>query len=36
MKEYAIYLGRFSPIHKGHQRIIENMLEKYGTENCLK
>lgn len=35
MKEYAIYLGRFSPIHKGHQRIIENMLEKYGTENCI-
>ena len=29
-----IVLGRFAPIHNGHQLLITAMLEKYGSENC--
>jgi cytidyltransferase-like protein len=30
-----VILGRFCPIHKGHQMIIDKMIEKFGIENCL-
>lgn len=31
----AVLVGRFSPLHKGHQLIIDYMVKKYGIENCL-
>jgi cytidyltransferase-like protein len=34
-KVFHVFLGRFSPIHKGHQMIINKMIEKFGIENCL-
>jgi len=37
MKSEAVYvlLGRFSPIHKGHQMLINQMIKSFGEENCL-
>lgn len=35
MKTLHIFLGRFSPIHKGHQMIIDKMINAFGIENCL-
>ena len=31
----GIYMGRFSPIHIGHEAVIEKMLEKYGEVRSL-
>ena len=31
----AVLIGRFSPLHIGHQMIIDYMIKKYGVENCL-
>lgn len=28
-------MGRFSPLHKGHQMIIDYMIKKHGIKNCL-
>lgn len=30
MQKQAIYLGRFSPIHIGHEYVIQQMLNRYG------
>lgn len=30
-----VFLGRFSPLHLGHQKIIDKMISLYGIENCL-
>lgn len=30
----GIYMGRFSPLHLGHEFIINRMLEKYDYSNC--
>jgi len=27
MSKYGVFLGRFSPIHKGHQHIIDKILQ---------
>ncbi len=34
-KSVCVYLGRFSPFHRGHQTAIDQMVEENGTENCL-
>lgn len=34
-KEINVFLGRFSPIHKGHQIIIDKMINNYGVKNCM-
>lgn len=31
----GVVLGRFSPLHKGHQMIIDYMIKKHGIKNCL-
>lgn len=31
----AVYIGRFNPLHLGHARVIDAMIQKYGVENCL-
>ena len=31
----GIYVGRFNPMHKGHETIIRQMFEACGVENCL-
>lgn len=33
--EVAVYLGRFSPLHKGHQKIIDRLIQKYGYQNFI-
>jgi len=33
--KYAVYLGRFSPIHKGHQKVISKMVSKFGYKSSL-
>jgi bifunctional NMN adenylyltransferase/nudix hydrolase len=34
-KKTAAYIGRFNPIHAGHMKVIERMLELYGKDNSL-
>ncbi len=34
-KEINVFLGRFSPIHRGHQIIIDQMINNYGIKNCM-
>ena len=31
----AVLVGRFSPLHIGHQMIIDYMVKRHGVENCL-
>jgi len=31
----AALVGRFSPLHIGHQTIIDYMVKRHGVENCL-
>lgn len=35
LKTKYVFLGRFSPLHKGHQMIIDKMISEFGIENCL-
>jgi len=35
MKIIAVYCGRFNPIHKGHEMVIQEMINKFGIENSL-
>ncbi len=30
-----VFLGRFAPLHLGHQKIIDKMISLYGINNCL-
>lgn len=30
-----VFLGRFAPLHKGHQMIIDSLVKKFGSGNCL-
>lgn len=34
-KQYNVYLGRFSPLHKGHEAVINGIINKYGADNLL-
>ncbi len=31
----AVYVGRFNPMHLGHEAVIAAMLKQFGAENCL-
>jgi len=33
--KYNVYLGRFSPLHKGHEAVINGVIERHGTDNLL-
>jgi hypothetical protein len=33
--EYALYVGRFNPVHLGHTCTLDTMLETYGADKCL-
>lgn len=35
MKNTAVFLGRFSPLQKGHISIIDKMIHKHGIDNSL-
>lgn len=35
MSAYGVYVGRFCPIHKGHERTIKEILNQYGPEKTL-
>jgi len=35
MKKYGIFLGRFSPLHNGHIRVINKMKDIYGDSKSL-
>ena len=35
MKKLAIYVGRFNPIHAGHEAVINKMIADCGIDNCL-
>lgn len=35
MASLAVHVGRFSPPHRGHERIIRGLLDHYPPENCL-
>lgn len=35
MKQKSVYLGRFSPFHKGHQAQLQRIIDEYGIENVL-
>ena len=34
-KRYNVYLGRFCPLHRGHEQIISSVIEKYGSDNLI-
>lgn len=34
-KVYGVYIGRFSPFHKGHEMILRKMISEYGINGCL-
>ena len=31
----GVFLSRFSPLHKGHQLVIDKMIADFGSKNCL-
>lgn len=33
--EIAVFVGRFCPIHSGHEWIVRHMIQEFGLENCL-
>lgn len=35
MDKQGVYIGRFCPIHAGHERVIRTMLAECGVENSL-
>lgn len=35
MKKFGIFVGRFSPLHLGHEAVIRHMIEECGLENCI-
>ncbi len=35
MKKFGIFVGRFCPVHTGHEAVINNMLGECGADNCL-
>lgn len=35
MSTFGVYVGRFCPIHKGHERVVRQMLERFDPSNVL-
>lgn len=35
MDTKGVYIGRFSPMHIGHESVIRAMLEEHGRKNCV-
>lgn len=35
MTKYGVLVGRFSPLHLGHEKIIQNMIDDCGIDNCV-
>ncbi|NTV41075.1 MAG: adenylyltransferase/cytidyltransferase family protein [Candidatus Moranbacteria bacterium] len=33
--DHGVYVGRFNPIHLGHEAVIAKMLERFGVKNSL-
>ena len=33
--KYGIFVGRVCPLHLGHQKIIQKMIDDCGVDNCL-
>lgn len=34
-QRFGVYVGRFSPMHVGHQKLIETLLREYGDDHLL-
>jgi cytidyltransferase-like protein len=34
-KQFGVYVGRFNPIHLGHEQVIQSMIDECGENNCL-
>ncbi len=34
-KQYSVLLGRFCPLHLGHQKIVDRLIQKFGEANIL-
>ena len=32
--QFGVFVGRFNPLHLGHERVIRHMLEQCGLERC--
>ena len=32
--KYGVFVGRFNPIHVGHEKVIDAMIKDVGIENC--
>lgn len=32
---HAVYIGRFNPVHSGHEAVIKAMITEFTAENCL-
>jgi phosphopantetheine adenylyltransferase len=35
MVKFAVYCGRFNPMHFGHGAVVNEMISKFGVENCM-
>lgn len=35
VKTYHVLLGRFAPVHRGHQKTLDLLLERYGHSNVI-
>lgn len=34
-QKFGVFVGRFSPLHIGHEAVIKGMIDTFGLENCL-
>ena len=34
-KTKAVIVGRFCPVHIGHEKVIRSMIDNFGIDNCL-
>ena len=34
-QKFGVFVGRFSPLHIGHEVVIKGMIDSFGIENCL-
>lgn len=35
IRDIGVYVGRFSPFHNGHYAVAQEMIRRYGYENCI-